>query len=276
MKTTPLTARKWFKHRNKASIIIAWAGFAILFLFLEWFLTTVPATLISMGVMLLVFYAFLNNWPIGFDCPHPGCGKYIESNHPWICGFKQCRNDNADDYPFVRECEHCHAKPKSYICHHCEKPIFLSKDKLNKNHARCTRPPKERDDLDISDLVKVERKAELELSIAGIDNELAKYGPKNEAERQRVEDMADLDHRISKIKKEAEFAREEAAAIKLAEANLPFEERADRDYERKMKRHRIADKGRALADERYPKDSIQHVRDMAHWKDFEEDTSIQM
>jgi hypothetical protein len=74
-------------------------------------------------------------------CPH--CKGYIETNTPWICGYKGCRNENADDFPFISECEHCRAKPKAYKCHHrgCEKLIFFTKDNQTFNFAQCINMP---------------------------------------------------------------------------------------------------------------------------------------
>jgi DNA-binding transcriptional MerR regulator len=276
MNATPQTARLLFRCRDGVNILIALGGFGLLLLLLRTVLDAGLATVISMGIMLIIFYALLNNKPVGFDCPH--CKQYIESNHPWICGFKQCRNDNADAYPFVHRCEHCGAEPKAYQCHHCGKLIFLSKDELASNYARCTKPFKERSDLDITGLEQDLHKAGLELSIAEVDKQMARVntGPKKDqdAERIRQEELAKLEHQILLNKKRAELASEEAKAKFAAEVNLPLAERAEKRRARKLERFDIADKGRALAKEKYPLGGLNYDREMAFWDEFEEERSI--
>ena len=238
------------------------------------------ATIISMGIMMFVFFAVFNKQAIGFNCDK--CGAYIESNNPWICGFKQCRNDNADAYPFVHRCEHCGAEPKAYQCHHCGKLIFLTEDELKSNYARCTRSFKERSDLDIPSLEQDLRKAGLELNIEGVDKEMERLtrkqepAPYEEDKRKRANEEADMDHQMLMIKRRAIKARAEADTKALEEANLPETERAKRKYDRKVERFKIAAEGRALAKKSYPEDSIDYKRDMAIWKEYEEEGSIRI
>ena len=67
-------------------------------------------------------------------CDH--CPQYIAINTPWICGFRGCRNDNVEEFPFVNKCQ-CGAEPKAYQCHHCTQLIFLGSDRLTTGFARC-------------------------------------------------------------------------------------------------------------------------------------------
>ena len=65
----------------------------------------------------------------------------IETNTPWICGFKQCRNERVDDFPFIYRCQHCGAEPKAYQCHHCGELIFFTTDQQKINYAKCVNIP---------------------------------------------------------------------------------------------------------------------------------------
>lgn len=73
--------------------------------------------------------------PIKLKCPN--CGKLVLSNTPWVCGDCDYVNAKPTEYPFVYHCGNteCGAEPKSYTCHHCEKPIFLSDDRDKKGSA---------------------------------------------------------------------------------------------------------------------------------------------
>src|ERR1039458_6724021 len=59
---------------------------------------------------------------------------------PWLCGYKENnlehQNVNTGEYPFVKECECCHKRPKAYQCHHCKELIYLSRDRDNQNFAK--------------------------------------------------------------------------------------------------------------------------------------------
>jgi hypothetical protein len=70
-------------------------------------------------------------------CSNSECGKYVDTNTPWICGSKGCRNDNIDDFPFIYKCEHCGDYPKAYQCHHCGKLIYFTKDEQKDGYAEC-------------------------------------------------------------------------------------------------------------------------------------------
>jgi hypothetical protein len=60
----------------------------------------------------------------------------LATNTPWICGYKQCKNERVDDFPFVYQCEHCGQIPKAYRCHHCKELIFFTDDEQDENYAR--------------------------------------------------------------------------------------------------------------------------------------------
>jgi hypothetical protein len=126
------------------------------------------------------------------------------------------------------------------------------------------------------------RKAGLELNIEGVDKEMERLtrkqepAPYEEDKRKRANEEADMDHQMLMIKRRAIKARAEADTKALEEANLPETERAKRKYDRKVERFKIAAEGRALAKKSYPEDSIDYKRDMAIWKEYEEEGSIRI
>src|ERR1039458_4944699 len=94
----PLTAKQWFKLRGA----INWAVTIVVFIPLVFMLMQLCeawlAFTIALAVAFCLHFFVLDKRAIGIECPH--CGKYIETNTPWICGYKQCRNENVDDFPF--------------------------------------------------------------------------------------------------------------------------------------------------------------------------------
>jgi hypothetical protein len=278
----PLTAKWRFKFRHFNNWLWALGLFASLAYIFNAFLPGLWVWGADALAIVVISFLFFKVWyyrAILIECDL--CHKKIGTNIPWICGFKQCRNDNVDEYPFVHRCEHCGAEPKAYMCHHCdtEHLIFLTPDQFKNNYARCTRPSRVRDDLDIADLEKNRRKAVLEVDIAQYDKTLGRFtkpDPYEEDKRRRANEEADMDHQMLMIKRRATNAQAEANARALEEANLPERERAQRKYKRREERFEIADEGRALVEKRWPKDSIGYRRGMAIWTQYEEDGSISM
>jgi hypothetical protein len=275
-----LTARSRFRHRHlhnwrKALFIFAPVAlaFAVCIPTLQWY-----GDIVAGGVLWYLVFHVWGKETVWLRCNH--CKKLIETNIPWICGFKQCRNENVDEYPFVHKCERCGAEPKAYQCHHkdCHKLIFLTNDEFEQNYARCTKPFKERSDLDIPGLEQDHQKAELELRIARVDKEMvgvnAGPDPDHDGERKRAVRLAKLDQQILLNKKKAELSNEKAKTKVAAYANLPLAERAKIEHDLKLERFAIADAGRALAKERYPGGGLNFDREMAHWEEFQERKSI--
>jgi hypothetical protein len=95
------------------------------------------ATIALIGILYYVFFYILQERAESIRCPH--CLGYIATNTPWKCGFCGHENRRVNEFPFVYQCENCHAEPKAYQCHHatCRKLIFLSNDKLAENFASC-------------------------------------------------------------------------------------------------------------------------------------------
>lgn len=108
-------------------------------LILSKFTSGVLPFLIADGIAgLVAYYAYViwNNQPIRINCN--GCGGKILCNTPWICGECGHENFNIRRFPFLRHCEHCQLEPKSYVCHHCDRVVFLSEDRDATNPARRT------------------------------------------------------------------------------------------------------------------------------------------
>ncbi len=171
---------------------MAWAISIVVFTFLFFVLTQVFGGffgfIIAGGAVFCLFFFYLDKRAFGIVCPH--CQKYIETNTPWICGYKQCRNENVDDFPFIYRCQHCGAEPKAYQCHHldCQKLIFFTKDEQKINFAKCVnvsdrpKPVKIIKDKDADEMAKLDKgiqltermvkKAKLDLELKGVKENL--------------------------------------------------------------------------------------------------------
>ena len=94
------------------------------------------ADFIVIALLITFYFLVLRYRSISFVCPHPDCGKFIDSNTIWICGNNGCKNDKPHIYPFIYQCEHCGYAPKAYLCHHCREMIYFSKDEHSEYFAR--------------------------------------------------------------------------------------------------------------------------------------------
>ena len=130
----PLEARKWFSRKAGTNWTITIVVFIVLLTGLAQFNDWWLAAIISGAGAFGLFFLYLDRRSIGIECG--GCGRVVDSNTPWECGFKQCANENTHAFPFINECEHCHFIPKAYECHHCKRLIFLSKDKQDFQFAK--------------------------------------------------------------------------------------------------------------------------------------------
>ena len=131
----PLEARRVFNLRPKIHIGIGSVVFAALLAILIFLINPGIAVLVA-GIIAFAVYYYLESRLLVITCPY--CRKDINTNTPWQCGFKGCHNLNVDEFPFVHECgdRDCHYIPKAYICHHCEKPIYLTTDQQQMHAAR--------------------------------------------------------------------------------------------------------------------------------------------
>ncbi len=143
----PLDVREVYRlrpYRHIGTGVGIAAGFFFLLLFginLTTPIGVLIAALVACGLG-FGFYYYLESRLLVITCPH--CGGDINTNTPWECGFKKCRNENVDQFPFVHECGNpeCRYIPKAYICHHekdgkpCGKPIFLTTDQQALHAAR--------------------------------------------------------------------------------------------------------------------------------------------
>ena len=130
----PLKAKRLFKFRPYKHLAYGVAIFAPVCLVL---MLTPLNPWIAMGIAFIPALWFYYRWEtrlIVIECQK--CGKDINTNTPWECGFKGCRNENADDFPFIYECGICHYVPKAYECHHCGNLIYLTSDRQQLHAAK--------------------------------------------------------------------------------------------------------------------------------------------
>src|ERR1700759_4975780 len=89
----PMTARLRFKLLPALNLAIVVLAFLILAVF---FAMSPYAWLFDFGLIAVLFYVYfgiLQRRAVGMRCT--GCGQYIEGNTPWVCGFKECVNENV-------------------------------------------------------------------------------------------------------------------------------------------------------------------------------------
>ena len=232
----PLQARQWFKLRAP----INWALSIVIFIPLVFVLQTLfsflIADIIAIALIFCFFFFYLHKRAIAIECPH--CGKYIETNTPWVCAVCGTKNLRVDDFPFVNRCENpaCGYEPKAYQCHHldCGELIFLSPDKSGLNFAKCInmperqRPVKKRKERnEAAELQEGIQLGKLRVEKARIDVELK--GLKTELEPRR---MKTLEDKYRLIVKDEDDARKLKAAIDVECKDDPDE---------RAKRHAIVD-----------------------------------
>lgn len=135
----PLEARRIFRARPLKNVGIGALIFCAIFSLVFWL--NVIVVLVFALVIAGVVYFYLDSRVIFIQCSHATCGKIIDTSTPWLCGSKQCRNENTDEFPFIHECGTCHYVPKAYQCHHCGKLIYLSQDHQQIHAATCLVAP---------------------------------------------------------------------------------------------------------------------------------------
>ena len=142
---TPLEARNVFWIRPYKNFACGFGIFflicLVLMLFIhDWILAVIAA--VFAFVLAFWFFYVRERRLIVIECP--SCKRDINTNTPWECGYKGCRNENVDEYPFIHECEVCHYVPKAYVCHHhdCQRLIYLTSDRQQDYAAKRLEPPK--------------------------------------------------------------------------------------------------------------------------------------
>ncbi len=192
----PRSSRGLLKRRVFESTLIISVIFILTVIFSSWILsnytTGILAFLLADGIAALIaYYAYLmwNKQPIRINCN--GCGGKILCNTPWICGECGHENFNIRQFPFLRHCEHCKLESKSYVCHHCERVVFLSEDRDATNPARRTGSEGRRKKQEVEGEAKRKTQFE-EMQAAGLRN--------LEGKKFKVEE-AKLDAKIEAIKK---------------------------------------------------------------------------
>ena len=190
-KSEPINARHVFEWSPRYHFVAGSGVFSVFFaVFLMCSMNPFVAALIAGGAG-LALYLYLENWLLVITCPH--CRKDINTNTPWLCGFKQCHNENVNEYPFVHECETCHQAPKAYECHHCRRIIPLGSDPQEEQAAK-----------------------RLVMQPAPIKTVMVVVDPtKDEELRQKLE-IRDLTH-----ERDAQWLKHEIKTIKKMPASIP-------------------------------------------------------
>jgi hypothetical protein len=180
---------------------------------------------IGLGVA-YYYYAVWENQPIRFCCPK--CTKIISSNTPWVCAECGEPNRNANDYPFVFECQHCGAEAKAYKCHHREKKkdcgeiIFLSEDRDATNYAHRLDSPSEvpAPDKHAENMTKLEKRKQEKLArrdLELVNEQLTSIRKRIRAEKQKKKTVkenleegvnSDMELESAEAELEAKFAKE--------------------------------------------------------------------
>lgn len=211
----PGTGRLRFKLRPLTNYAFTLFAFALIAAVLS-IVISGPLVWLADGVVIsILFYFNFFVWEkrgIGIRCP--GCGRFISTNTPWICGFCQKKNERVDEFPFVNRCEHCSAEPKAYQCHHrgCGKLVFLTADHLEDNFARCATAPAE--DLSATEVTFQEReKRKLEHELI-----LTELTAKLNAGKERLEFMKKRTPQEKKKESFQKFHGDSMAARELAKA----------------------------------------------------------
>jgi len=129
----PLNARKTFRQWTTIPIgvgLVAAIVFGILmvmFTYAEMWTVLKIFTWTSLLVALICVWLCFKGMPaFRMFCNH--CDKLVASNIQWRCGYCDAENTVTEWYSFMRYCETCKRAPKSFLCSHCGKLIFLDED----------------------------------------------------------------------------------------------------------------------------------------------------
>lgn len=189
-----MDSRARFHSRSLENVV----GTAVVFLMLvtvfSWVLSMAAPSFLLMllgdaAAGAVAYYLFLQ-WhkrPIRLRCD--GCRNMIVSNTPWICGDCGKENVDTENFPFVNRCSGCNATPKSYICHHCGEPVFLSEDRDPKNPAErfVSDVPKTRQKAEVAaQRASVREEKEYDLEMANYDLVAAELNERLEANKKRA------------------------------------------------------------------------------------------
>ena len=168
--------------------------------------------------------------PIQVECENPECRKTVASDTKWHCGHCQHSNRRTGVFSFLNKCQKCGKEPKSYLCPHCNDPIFLDGDSDASNPARpfvearkiksnvreqSPREKKRREHAerleDLKQEIEFEKhKAELAQIIAPVDPNKGKT--EYELAKDRVRAIVGADLNVKKALKEVE--KEEVEKVK--------------------------------------------------------------
>lgn len=215
--------------RLPINIAITFFIFIPLFFILTLLLDAWVAGVLAVLVGFCLYFYILDKRVICIKCPH--CKKHVETNKPWRCEYKQCWNENVNEYPFIYQCEHCDYVPTSYKCHHCEGLIFFTRDEQKSSYAECVNVPgvvaaemKKRNAHDekvagqveeISDLRHILKKTELEKTIE-IEKNKPAVPPKAKTREEIINEAMMNDISLGRSIYESEKRLKAEAAVKYA------------------------------------------------------------
>lgn len=232
---TPAKARQVFKFRPYQNLALGAGAFVLPFGLLLPFLNFWFAGGIAL-VPAFCLYFYLEGRVIFIKCPH--CRQDVDTNTPWLCGYKGCRNENVDhQHPFIHECEHCRFIPKAYVCHHCGEPIYLTSDRQKLHLAKslgAPEPPR----------------------ASKLDEKAARHS----------EEILDLKHEVAvnTLKKQAEDIQKQAASPVAKTPRQELEEKIRSVINQGMDREALACQFRAEADAEFAKDRDVHKRNQMY------------
>lgn len=227
-----LKARAWFKMRGGVNWVVTVILFIPVYFVLMLLFGTIIAFIVSTTTAFALFFFVLDKRAIRIQCP--SCQQIIDTNTPWICGNKGCRNDNVDEFPFIYRCQHCGYYPKAYECHHCKSLLFFTDDQQRTGYATCAYQPstpepvenneRANEAVELEDEIKMKA---LKLKEAELDVQLKAYKGKLEPEKAQS-----IEEKYKTLLKDVDDERRLRAAID--------EEFKGDEYER-VRRHRIID-----------------------------------
>lgn len=155
--------------------------------------------------------------PLRLFCDY--CDRYIPSDIEWTCGYCAHTNVGTRIYSFLNKCKECKRSPKSYVCPHCGKLVYLDTDEDGSHPASKTSvpiPPETREQIRLRRREAHEDTAEQlnqGIVIAKLNSELARWQAKIEASKPKS--------RVDQL--EREFANRKATTMGVYEI-------ADREY----------------------------------------------
>lgn len=204
LKLSPSEAKFWEKALKVFMVVLLVGASAVCIEVING-----PGSFILFGSLIALaayyFYKALNsNLANPYFCTH--CAKHIPHNIQWKCSDCDTVNDGAK-FSLLKKCSQCKSTPKSYICHHCDKVVFLDSDRDDSRPATNvswtgTRKPTEdaKPDSDVEEAKEFTRsktRFERQIALKELARQLAKLEASPEfkkeiSDRERIEKDFDV------------------------------------------------------------------------------------